>query len=297
LFQQKAKLNIAISVRTIPFKQSIQTAASESEIVTMIYQSLVVVALCVVGASANVWTSSFVAPARIASRKNQLSMVAVMDGKTAQLNRVKARYSGRGDMVSMIEEDSNDVETYNFFAEADEEETNPPKTGQTITGTIIEMDDNGALLEIGGKMSGYLPLKEASLIPVKHVNTLLEIGQEVTAEVIGTLKGMPVISLRAAQLVTAWEQALSMRATDATFEVKVLEVNRGGVVVAALGLKAFLPGSHYMGTPDESIIGNVVKVNGVQRSNASKFRLIFFLIFFLVSLFVKFRSCALLCNV
>jgi ribosomal protein S1 len=40
-------------------------------------------------------------------------------------------------------------------------------------------------------------------------------------------------------------------------------VNRGGVVVDAGGLKCFLPGSHYMGTPDESIIGNVVKVKSV----------------------------------
>jgi small subunit ribosomal protein S1 len=122
------------------------------------------------------------------------------------------------------------------------------------------MDDNGALLEIGGKMSGYLPLKEAALIPIKHVNTVLEIGQELTAEVIGTLKGMPVISLRTAQLIVAWEKALQMRASDATFEAKVIEVNRGGVVVDAGGLKCFLPGSHFMGTPDESIIGNVLKV-------------------------------------
>ena len=58
--------------------------------------------------------------------------------------------------------------------DADNEEVDPPTIGQQITGTIIEMDDNGALLEIGGKMSGFLPAKEASLIPVKQVNTLFE---------------------------------------------------------------------------------------------------------------------------
>lgn len=68
------------------------------------------------------------------------------------------------------------------------------------------MDDNGALLEIGGKMSGYLPVKEASLIPIKQVNTLYSVGQSVTAEVVGTLKGMPVVSLRSSQLAVAWEQ-------------------------------------------------------------------------------------------
>eukprot|EP01036_Dinobryon_divergens_P047177 gene47177-63199_t len=122
------------------------------------------------------------------------------------------------------------------------------------------MDDDGALLEIGGKMSGYLPLKEAALIPIKHVNTVIEIGQSVTAEVIGTLKGMPVISLRAAQLISAWENILNTRATDAAFEVEVLEVNKGGAVCNAFGLKAFLPGSHFLGVPDSSMIGNKIMV-------------------------------------
>mmetsp|Transcript_19311 Transcript_19311/g.18643 ORF Transcript_19311/g.18643 Transcript_19311/m.18643 type:complete len:404 (+) Transcript_19311:109-1320(+) len=204
--------------------------------------------------------SAFIAPMSCRTRVSSINMVAVLDGKQRQLDMGKEKYAGRSDLTSMVDEEENEVDSYSLFADADEEAQAPPKAGQTITGTVIEMDDNGALLEIGGKMSGYLPLKEAALIPIKHVNTMLEIGQELTAEVIGTLKGMPVISLRTAQLIVAWEKALQMRASDATFEAKVIEVNRGGVVVDAGGLKCFLPGSHFMGTPDESIIGNVLKV-------------------------------------
>lgn len=112
-----------------------------------------------------------------------------MAGKQAKINELKERYSGRGDLLSMMEEgDGDDVANYESFELADEEEVDPPTNGQTITGTVIEMDDSGALLEIGGKMSGYLPIKEASLITVKHMNEVLKVGQEVTAEVIGTLK-------------------------------------------------------------------------------------------------------------
>ena len=206
--------------------------------------------------------AAFSSSAGRAVRSHRVSMkgAAVMS-KQKTLGVLKQRYSGREDFEGMIagsaEEDSA---TYDSFAEADAEEVDPPKVGQTITGSVIEMDDNGALLEIGGKMSGYLPLKEAALIPIKHVNTVLQMGQEVTAEVIGTLKGMPVISLRSAQLITAWEQVLAVRATDATFDAKVLEVNKGGAVCTAFGLKAFLPGSHYLGVPDESLIGTTLKV-------------------------------------
>ena len=154
-------------------------------------------------------------------RASSISMVAVIDGKQRQLDMGKEKYAGRTDLVSMIDIEEDEIDSYSLFAEADNDEQAPPKTGQTVTGTVIEMDDNGALLEIGGKMSGYLPLKEAALIPIKHVNTVLEIGQELTAEVIGTLKGMPVISLRTAQLIVAWAHALEMRAADSTFDAKV----------------------------------------------------------------------------
>jgi small subunit ribosomal protein S1 len=89
---------------------------------------------------------------------------------------------------------------------------------------------------------------------------VVQIGQEVTAECIGTLKGMPVMSLRAEQLIRAWDEIFVMQKADGTFSVKILEVNRGGAVCAAFGLKAFLPGSHYLGIPDESLIGTMVEV-------------------------------------
>jgi len=192
------------------------------------------------------------------SCKLNMGAVAETSAKTQTrgLQHSKERLAGRGDIVSMDEED----EFASFFLDADAEEVNPPKSGETITGTVIEMDDNGALLEIGGKMSGYLPLKEASLIPIKHVNSVFEVGQDVTAEVIGTLRGMPVMSLRSAQLISAWEKVLGMRASDESFETKVIEVNRGGAVCSVEGLKAFLPGSHFLGVPDESIVGNTIKV-------------------------------------
>ncbi|KAJ1430994.1 hypothetical protein B484DRAFT_328057, partial [Ochromonadaceae sp. CCMP2298] len=162
----------------------------------------------------------------------------------------------------MVEEegDVGDVLSSDFFKEADDEMKDPPKVGQTITGTVIEMDDNGALLEIGGKMSGYLPIKESALITPKHMSEVVEIGQTLSAEVIGTLKGMPVISIRGPQLVAAWEQILRVREGDDPFEVQVLEVNRGGAVCECFGLKAFLPGSHFMGVPDESLIGTKLMV-------------------------------------
>jgi predicted RNA-binding protein with RPS1 domain len=181
---------------------------------------------------------------------------------------MKEKYGGRADLSSMVEEEgaSGDVPTADYFMEADDEMMDPPKVGQTITGTVIEIDDNGALLEIGGKMSGYLPIKESCLITPRQMIDVVEIGQVISAEVIGTLKGMPVISLRGPQLVLAWETILKVREGDEPFDVNVLEVNRGGAVCECFGLKAFLPGSHFLGVPDESLIGTTLSVSTCTRT-------------------------------
>jgi len=217
---------------------------------------------CAVLCQAFSWTKTPTSQwlSRTATSSTVLGATAVVDGRTKTLNLMKERYSGRGDLASMNEENDAIIASYETFEEADDEAVHPPKVGETITGAVIEMDDNGALLAIGGKMSGYLPLKEASLIPIKNVNTIFNIGDSVSGEIIGTLKGMPVLSLRSAQLIVAWEQAINYRAADTTFDAKVIEINKGGAVCAVFGLKAFLPGSHFLGTPDESLIGTTLQV-------------------------------------
>eukprot|EP01039_Chlorochromonas_danica_P007113 gene7113-7865_t len=178
------------------------------------------------------------------------------------LTAVREKFGGRLDLPSMTEEEDafDFVSMDSLLSEVGNEDFNPPTLGQVIRGTVINLDDNGALLEMGGKMSGYLPLAEASLTPLKHVNEILQLGQEVEAEVIGKLKGMPVVSIRATQIGSAWEKVFQARAAEESFDVVVLDVNKGGAICDAFGLQAFLPGSHFVGVPDESLIGQSIKV-------------------------------------
>ena len=109
----------------------------------------------ILGVTSTVWSNAFIAPTSVSSRSAvmSLNMVAVIDGKQRQLDMGKEKYAGRSDLVSMIDDAEDEVDSYTLFAEADDDEAAPPKTGQTITGTVIEMDDNGALLEIGDRKS------------------------------------------------------------------------------------------------------------------------------------------------
>lgn len=183
-----------------------------------------------------------------------------MSAKT--LASVKERLSGREDLPCMIDdENDDDVVTEDILEGVDMEIGSSPEIGQLVTGCVIDVDEIGALLAIGGKKSGIIPVAEAGLMPVKHMSELFKVGDTITAEMIGTLRGMPVLSIRSAQLVEAWKNVSHTRAAEEAFPVRILEVNKGGAVCSAFGgLKAFLPGSHYLGSVDDSLIGSIITV-------------------------------------
>ena len=87
-------------------------------------------------------------------------------------------------------------------------------------------------------------------------------GQELDVEVVGRLRGLPVVSYRVTQLAASWERVFKLQAADEAFDVVVQDMNRGGAVCEIFGLQAFLPGSQIVGVVDNSLIGNTIKVGG-----------------------------------
>jgi ribosomal protein S1 len=139
-----------------------------------------------------------------------------------------------------------------------------PRIGSQVTGRVIAIYDDGALVAIHGKESAFLPIDEAGLKEVNDMHDVVEVDELIKAEMVGSYKGRAIISLRNARLIEAWDKVMTMRAANEAFEVEVLEVNRGGATVEAIdGLVGFLPVSHYAngGKPmDESLIGTTLTV-------------------------------------
>lgn len=124
----------------------------------------------------------------------------------------------------------------------------PPQIGDMATGRVILINELGAYIEIPGKYPGFIPVAEGSLLPINSMKDVVKMDEVLTVEMIGTLRKRPVFSLRSARLAEAWEQVNATRNSDESFEVTVLEVNRGGAVTSGVaGLRGFLPGSHSVG--------------------------------------------------
>ncbi len=114
--------------------------------------------------------------------------------------------------------------------------------GELITGTVTAMTKHRIWIDIdSGRFVGIISNKE--LAEEGIVAPDYKPGDEVTASVLlpENDEGFMILSLRDALENQGW-QALELRkAKDEIFDVKVVEANRGGLIVEADGLRGFLP--------------------------------------------------------
>ena len=126
--------------------------------------------------------------------------------------------------------------------------------GEVVDGVVMRVDQDGILVNVGGKSEGMIPSKEArSLTP--EAMAALEIGSPLSAYVLRTEQdeGIAILSLDRARSENGWtvlEQAL---ATDTLVDGTIIDHNRGGAVVNVEGVQAFVPLSHLLPTTRQQI--------------------------------------------
>ena len=69
----------------------------------------------------------------------------------------------------------------------------------------------------------------------------------------------------------AWQKLRGQYADDPVFEAEIFQVNRGGAIVLVEGLRAFLPGSHIMGTggASEAMVGKRIPLKFLEVNEAA----------------------------
>ncbi|TMX02605.1 hypothetical protein EJD97_020770 [Solanum chilense] len=116
--------------------------------------------------------------------------------------------------------------------------------GTKVKGTVFSVDANGALVEITAKSSAYLPVQEASIHSIKHVEEAgIFPGFRDEFVVVGENEAddSVILSLRSIQYDLAWERCRQLQAEDVVVKGKVVSANKGGVVALVEGLRGFIP--------------------------------------------------------
>jgi small subunit ribosomal protein S1 len=118
----------------------------------------------------------------------------------------------------------------------------PPKAGEVMQATIIQVDKDGILVDVGIKRDVTIPAKDYTRLGQSFIDSLTP-GDQIPVYVIGQAEdsGELQLSLSKGLENQVWEKAEKNLAEGTTLELDVLGHNRGGLIVRFESLRGFLP--------------------------------------------------------
>ena len=130
------------------------------------------------------------------------------------------------------------------FADAIAGEMVDVEDGQLVTGTVVKVDKDEVLLDIGYKSEGVIPARELSIRSDVDPSEIVRLGESLEALVLTKedKEGRLVLSKKRAQYERAWVTIEKIKEADGIVEGPVIEVVKGGLIVD-IGLRGFLPAS------------------------------------------------------
>lgn len=114
--------------------------------------------------------------------------------------------------------------------------------GQEVTGTVSKIEEKHALIDIGYKIEGVLPISELSSLHIDKISDVLSEGDELKLKVKKSSEDELVLSKRAVDAEKAWEDLRDRYENKETFDVEIADVVKGGLVTD-LGVRGFIPAS------------------------------------------------------
>ncbi|MEJ5305626.1 MAG: 30S ribosomal protein S1 [Ignavibacteria bacterium] len=161
-------------------------------------------------------------------------------------------------------------EEYKQLAELLTKDLTDYKEGEIVKGTIVEVQGDRVIIDIGFKAEGSVPVSEfddpSQIIPGKQVEVLLE-------KVEGTAEGEIVLSKKLADFQRIWERVVQAYDNQEIIQAKILKRIKGGLVAEIFGMESFLPGSQIDIKPIrdfDAFIGKTLDVKIVKLNHAQK---------------------------
>ena len=139
----------------------------------------------------------------------------------------------------------NDIGTPEDFLRAIDESMKEYFVGDIVTGTVVQIDREGILLDIGCKSEGHIPKKEVSARRIFDIEDVVSIGQVLQATVIGLDDEGYVLSTKEAEVEILWNSIEAIWNSDEkVVSGEITRIVKGGMIVD-IGLRAFLPASQF----------------------------------------------------
>ena len=120
--------------------------------------------------------------------------------------------------------------------------------GDTVDGTIMRVDRDEILVDIGAKAEGVVPAREMqSLLPEDRAE--LKSGDTLLVFVVQSedKEGRAILSIDKARQEKSWRRLQQCFDSNEVIEAKVINYNKGGLLVNLDGVRGFVPASQVSG--------------------------------------------------
>ncbi len=139
---------------------------------------------------------------------------------------------------------------------------------QIVQGTVVRVDSEGVLVDVGAKSEGFIPPRELSA----RGDTVegIAVGDRIDVYVVKVEgdEGNILLSKKRADLVRAWDRIQEMFQAGTVLHAMVVDKVKGGLVVD-LGVRGFVPGSHVdlsqvKGRQFEALVGQSIPLKIIE---------------------------------
>jgi len=142
------------------------------------------------------------------------------------------------------------------------------ESGSVLTGRVIAVRPDSAIVDVGYKSEGVVSSSEFSAEELQN----LKEGDEIDVYVVAVkdAEGVVVLSRDRAQKIKTWDILEECFKEERDIEGEIVEKTKGGMFVEINGVKAFLPGSHVDIRPVrdlDSLIGKRIKVRIIKMNS------------------------------
>ena len=196
----------------------------------------------------------------------------VKNEEYTRFDKYKSKYMGR---YNSVDQSKTDMSYADFGALVTAQEYSF-KNGDILTGTVVQYDGpQKALVEVGAKTAAVLPFgrQQFHLWGMGKQYRFVDVGEQYEFQIVSDSRddGQVTVSIKKIMYAKAWQKLSEQYADDPVFEAEIFQVNRGGAIVLVEGLRAFLPGSHIMGTggASEAMVGKRIPLKFLEVNEAA----------------------------
>lgn len=169
---------------------------------------------------------------------NDTDSIGITAGASTPAYIIKEVHTHMSEMLKNQDEDFN-------FEEALELSFKKIYKGNRVKAYITAVNSSEAIVDIGTKHTGYIPLSELTDDPSLSPADVVNVGDEIDAIVtnISDQDGIVTLSKKRVDAMVGFESILKAKEEGTVLQGIVLNVIKGGILVSSNGVKVFIPAS------------------------------------------------------